>query len=88
MIFRIVSGNSSFQQKDCKWSTLILGNVQRTQMNNDIITKVFRINQIQPGRMGPDQPPRNNVVAMPAATNILQYSARKNKAQRIPEYSV
>ncbi|MNN69580.1 hypothetical protein D3C81_1853750 [compost metagenome] len=55
---------------------------------------VFRPSQIQPGiqvngaiSIGDVQPPRNISVAMIEISHILAYSARKNIANDIPEYS-
>ncbi len=37
---------------------------------------------------GECQPPRNRITASPQTTNMAAYSAKKNNAQRNPEYSV
>ncbi len=57
-------------------------------------TKVFRPSQIQPGiqastaeSIGGSQPPRNMMTARIETSHMLAYSARKNMAKLMPEYS-
>src|SRR6478736_3600795 len=59
------------------------------------ITNVLMPSQIQPGiqfsnaaSMGGSQPPRNMVTARMATSHMLAYSARKNMAKLMPEYSI
>src|SRR6187402_371575 len=58
-------------------------------------TKVLMPSQIQPGiqlrsgaSMGGSQPPRNMVTARMETSHMLAYSARKNIAKLMPEYSI
>src|ERR1700754_2258664 len=58
------------------------------------ITNVLRPSQIQPGiqlngamSMGGSQPPRNISTARIETSHMLAYSARKNIAKLMPEYS-
>src|SRR6478735_7226286 len=56
-------------------------------------TKVLMPSQIQPGmnernENGAIQPPRNMVTARMETSHILAYSARKNMAKLMPEYSI
>ncbi len=57
-------------------------------------TKVFRPSQIQPGTqlksslsIGDSQPPRNRITVRMDTRIMLAYSARKNMAKAMPEYS-
>ena len=57
-------------------------------------TKDFRPSQIQPGTqlnsaesMGGNQPPRNRMTQSTDTRIMLAYSARKNMAKAMPEYS-
>jgi len=74
--------------------------VPRSHTNTKSIAKILRKNQrighqpsLAPGHQveigaGIRQPPRNSVVATAETLIMLTYSARKNIAQRRPEYSV
>ena len=55
--------------------------------------KVLMPSQIQPGMKsrtanGDSQPPRNSSTAMIETSHMLAYSARKNIAKLMPEYSI
>ena len=55
-------------------------------------TNVLAPSQIQPGMKlrnskGGNQPPKNSSTAKMATSHILAYSARKNMAKAMPEYS-
>src|SRR4051812_4287915 len=57
--------------------------------------KVLMPSQIQPGiqfrtgaSMGGNQPPRNMTTARIETSHMLAYSARKNMAKLMPEYSI
>src|SRR4051812_22923342 len=55
--------------------------------------KVLMPSQIQPGMkssaaMGDSQPPRNMVTARMETSHMFAYSARKNMAKLMPEYSI
>src|SRR3569832_756119 len=59
------------------------------------ITKVLAPSQIQPGiqfssaeSIGGSQPPRNMMTARMETSHMLAYSARKNMANDMPEYSI
>src|SRR5947209_1753408 len=57
------------------------------------MTKVLAPSQIQPGMKsrnatGDNQPPRNITVARIDTSHMLAYSARKNIAKLMPEYSI
>src|SRR5688572_9064307 len=94
-------GVSFFQQRSMSWSTRYRGSVHRSHIMSRTRAKDFDMNQKRPSRNGfmgkveprsrpngGSQPPRKNVVAMAATTNMFAYSARKKKLNRIPEYSV
>src|SRR3978361_1975007 len=75
------------------------GSVPRSQMKKNRNPRTLRTNQIignhplfAPSQIenghGARQPPRNNVVASAETVTMLMYSARKNRANLIDEYSV
>src|ERR1700728_2237532 len=62
-------------------------------MNPKISVSSLPKNQIHEGihprkLNGPDHPPRNKVIPRPLTANISRYSARKNRANLNPEYSM
>lgn len=79
------------------WSTLTLGRVHRNQIctntkNKPLIKnqKICMTGEFKNGIKSPNgdcQPPKNNVVIIPETANICAYSAKKNIANIIPEYS-
>ena len=88
------TGISTFQPKSISRSKRSRGRVARSQMKmkmkkNTLATN-HRIGQSQ-GRKsgaGPSGPPRKAVVATADTVMMLRYSARKNRANFTPEYSV
>src|SRR3978361_1735431 len=75
------------------------GSVPRSQMKKKRKPRTLRTNQIignqpllAPSQIdrghGARQPPRNSVVASAETVTMLMYSARKNRANLIEEYSV
>src|SRR6056297_2396841 len=86
--FTSAIGIKYFHENSIKWSTLILGNVQRTHISMVTTKYVFIINHTKGGSRGPCQPPRKRVTAIAETRKIFVYSARKNMANRIAEYSV
>src|SRR3974390_568007 len=81
-------GMRIFQAKVMSWSKRTRGKVHLNHMIMKMTKYTLMKNQAMPGRKGPCQPPRKKTVAMAATMNMLVYSARKNKAKRMPEYSV
>src|SRR5690242_14896702 len=57
-------------------------------MQQKIRKYTLATNQHQPGRIGPCQPPRNRVVVTAQTVTMLAYSAMKNIAYFMEEYSV
>ena len=94
-------GNKYFHSKFNNWSIRSRGNVHLNHMITNIRKKTFPINHIDEGiksitwlklsqcpMCSGIQPPKNNMAPMLHTIKILTYSARKNKANFIPEYSV
>ena len=94
------SGIRIFQPSAMSWSYRIRGSVPRSQMKQKSRMKtlmrnhstghqpVFDAGQIVEIGAGARQPPRKSVVASAGTVVMLMYSARKNMANFIDEYSV
>ena len=100
-ILNILIGNKYFHSRFKSWSIRSLGKVHLNHMIRNISKNVFAKNQILDGIksitwLKPVQfpicngihPPKNNVAPMAHTINTFTYSAKKNKANFIPEYSV
>ena len=87
-------GKKDFQPNCINWSYLYLGNVARVKIKKTTPKQIFRLNQKLPGsryrgnrlKIG-NQPPKNRIDAKELIKSILEYSAKKNKAKVIAEYS-
>jgi len=80
-------GKYDFHNNPINWSYLILGNVALTQINTYIISPVFIANHGNGiPRIG-NQPPKNSILIMADIKIICEYSAKKNCANVIAEYS-
>src|SRR6478672_10624019 len=70
------------------------GSVDRIHMKTKTMKKILPRNQTIPGPkdgtkgIGPAQPPKKSVEPMAETAKTLAYSARKNRAKRMPLYSV
>ncbi len=87
------NGVNTFHDTYISWSTLRRGRLHRIQSCTKTRKNAFRRNHTTPGSgisppNGPCQPPRKSIVTRALMRNISAYSARKKKANFIPEYSV
>src|SRR5215218_2549589 len=88
------TGMSTFQPKSISRSKRSRGRVARSQMNRKMKKKTLTMNhrighsQGRKSGAGPSGPPRKAVVATADTVMMLRYSARKNRANFTPEYSV
>lgn len=87
-------GKNIFQPKRISWSYLYLGKVPLTIINITIKNTVFIENHITPGTklnkyisIIEYHPPKNKITVNAHISIILLYSAKKNKANPIAEYS-
>src|SRR5919109_2100499 len=87
-------GMRTFQPNDIRRSYRNRGRVARTQMYTNITAETFSRNHTsgqihgRKSKIGPRHPPRNSVTATADTVIVWRYSARKNMANLIPEYSV
>ena len=94
-------GKRYFHSRVNNWSILNRGKVHLNHIMIQMIKKVFPmyhtnggmksimwLNPPQPPTWNGIHPPRKTVAAMEATINMFMYSARKKKANFIPEYSV
>ena len=87
-----VKGNKHFQPKIINWSNLNLGKVDLTQIKLKIIKKTFNakwnVLGIINDRYGKgNHPPKKTITIKKLIKIMLEYSAKKNKAKLIEEYS-
>src|SRR5690625_2798159 len=82
------SGMRTYHPKVIKWSIRILGNVQRIHIPTKMTAYVLMRNHTTGGKIGPEGPPRKNVVIRAEKASKFAYSATKNTPQRKPLYSV
>src|SRR5215218_4749555 len=88
------TGISTFQPKPISRSKRIRGRVARSQMKMKMKKKTLTTNhrighsQGRKSNAGPSGPPRKAVVATAETVTMFRYSARKNRANFTPEYSV
>ena len=100
MLTRLM-GNKYFHSRVNNWSILSRGKVHLNNIISQIMKAVlpkYQINggiqsmmllkPVQPPIWNGIHPPRKTVAAMDATMNMFMYSARKKKANLIPEYSV
>jgi|TARA_B110000483_G_C17763368_1_gene376975 hypothetical protein len=86
------NGKYDFHNNCIKASYLILGKLALTQMNakTNKVVLIAKFNSCgkksKPGKIG-NQPPKNNNAVIKDIIIICEYSAKKNKAKVIPEYS-
>lgn len=87
-------GKKDFQPNCISWSYLYLGNVARVSIKKVAPNAIFKLNQKLPGSIlkgvrlkRGNQPPKNKIAAKVLIKSILEYSAKKNKAKVIAEYS-
>lgn len=86
------NGSKVFQPKIINWSNLNRGNVDLIQINEKIITKTFRAKWNEDGIINVNigignQPPKNTITIKKLIKIIFEYSAKKNSAKLIEEYS-
>ena len=94
-------GRRYFHSRVNNWSILKRGNVHLNHIISQMIKAVLPkyqksggmksitwLNPSQPPICNGIHPPRNTVAAIEATMNMFIYSARKKKANLIPEYSV
>src|SRR5215212_988914 len=88
------TGISTFQPKSISRSKRSRGRVARSQTNRKMKKKTLTTNhrighsQGRKSGAGPSGPPRKAVVATADTVMMFRYSARKNRANFTPEYSV
>lgn len=80
------TGKNTFHPNCINWSYLKRGNVVLTQINKINKNNIFIIKNINE-KQGADQPPKKTKTIKVDIRIILAYSAKKNKAKLIPEYS-
>ena len=87
-------GKKTFQPNLINWSYLYLGNVPLIKINKNIKNNVFNANHTVPGIYIKGQkfnkgyqPPKKRITVKLHIKIILLYSAKKNKAKLIAEYS-
>ena len=87
-------GKNDFHPNCINWSYRYLGNVARVSMKKIAPIAIFKLSQILPGRRqsgsvlnSGNQPPKNKMAAKELIKSIFEYSAKKNKAKVIAEYS-
>ena len=90
-----VTGMKIFHPKRMIWSYLYLGKLARTHKNMVTTTNVLRPNQIHPGTQlksklskGDNHPPKNMMTDNMETKIMFAYSAKKNMAKDMPEYSI
>lgn len=89
--YPISNGNKDFQDNDINWSYLYLGKIalvnMKKQTPNDILIPKTKDSgkKDKPGK--DDQPPKKNIAPKALINSMLAYSAKKNFAKDIPEYS-
>ena len=80
-------GIKFFQHNFIKWSYLYLGKAALTSRNKNTCILIFNPKTIELEKQKKFHPPENNIVDTELIINILPYSARKNIANKIDEYS-
>ena len=86
-------GNIHCHPNNINWSNLYRGSVARTHIKQNIIKLTLKENQIQPGIIFKiaklnkgNHPPQNKTTSKLHIKIILEYSAKKKKANVIDEY--
>ena len=86
-----LNGNNIFQPIFIRWSYLYRGYAARTKINNNTCKLTLMANTSVGAKLDikkmPFQPPRKNNVEIELIIKILPYSAKKNIANNIDEYS-
>jgi hypothetical protein len=84
-----LNGKYDFHNNPINWSYLILGKLALTHINTNIINVVLIANHgkgISIPNKG-NQPPKNKIVVIADINIICEYSAKKNRANVMAEYS-
>ena len=88
-----LKGKKPFQPNLINWSYRYLGNVARAHTNKKRKKVIFRLSQKLPGKGRKDKngsgkyPPKKTIEHTVLIKSMLAYSAIKNKANPIEEYS-
>lgn len=87
-----LTGSKTFQPSPINWSYRYLGTLPRTKIKIKTTKKTFKHNQPHVGNHSKTpviefQPPKKKIEIKQDIINILEYSAKKNKAKVIAEYS-
>ena len=87
-------GKKAFHPNCINWSYLYLGRVARVSIKKTAPKAIFKLNQRLFGKKwkgkmlnGGSHPPINKIAANVLINSILEYSAKKNRANVIAEYS-
>lgn len=95
MKYPSVSGKKESQPRFINWSYLYLGNVARVVIKKTTPKIIFKLNHKLFGikfnnmllKKKGSHPPKNKIAEKLLISSILAYSAKKNKANVIAEYS-